>query len=115
MRGDSNVVPVQAIDQMTMILQQKLREFEEWCVTRRVDIQHQRVPTIQKRCGRQRQFFATNPFPWITNLGNTCYISSVVRCLFHCYSVRRCLEDDASEIGIQNVALRRLLKQLLHS
>jgi hypothetical protein len=47
------------------------------------------LPRAQKRMGKDELHCGSSPFPWIVNVGNACYLDSVVTCLFHCAAPRQ--------------------------
>ena len=45
----------------------------------------------------------TSPFPWLVNLGNTCYQNAVLHCLLHCSRLRaHLLSLDAAAAGAEH-------------
>ena len=63
--------------------------YKSWSYRR--DTEPRGVPLLQRRNGRAARFIATTPYPFFTNVGHTCFINAVIRCLFHSGQARKYL------------------------
>ena len=69
------------------------------------------MPTLQMTVAEGRCFAGTSPYPGFVNLASTCWIISVLQCLFHCDTVREALagkeHGDAQSCAMQLAQLLR--------
>ena len=94
------------------LLQEKLDDLESWCKQVDLRIKEMRVPSLTWVCGRRAGSFGSGPYPWIVNLGNTCWMSVVIRCAIHCPAIRDYIVSSAAVLPESGGSIIAELRQL---
>ena len=74
---------------------QLISNYRAWCAAHDQQVRPE-LPNLQSAAAPGQAFAGSSPYPGFTNLASTCYINSVVQCLFHCHAVREALRRRAA-------------------
>ena len=103
-RIHAEAAPLMGILQREQAAAQTSRDF-----VRRHQVEGLRhLPRAQKRMGSGQSHCGSSPFPWFVNAGNSCYLDSVISCLFHCAGPRQHIRSMR-----RSSALREALQDIL--
>ena len=91
-RALSRDARTQAVAGMKAFETSTLAGYETWCQRRGQEPrEHTALQKTMVPGNREGEFFGASPYPWLTNVGNSCYMSTVIQCLLHCATPREYL------------------------
>ena len=82
---------------------------EKWCDDHLPPgrLQHPVRPTLCRLAGGK------NPYPGMSNLGNTCYLNAPLQCLLHCGAARKALLDMTVQPPDEEHSIQQALRALV--